>query len=105
MRRSTILLTLLVLVMLGLALAARWRRPLEVHSLSLQSLSHRIDLNTADIAALGLLPGVGPNIAQRIIDYRNAHGHFTKVDDLQNISGIGERTVERIRPYVTCGMK
>lgn len=57
----------------------------------------RIDINTADAAQLQTLNGVGPVTAQRIIDYRNEHGRFSSVDDLLNVSGIGAKTLEKLR--------
>lgn len=60
----------------------------------------RIDLNTADVGALDTLPRIGPAIAQRIIDHRNAHGPFASADDLLAVSGIGAKTVEALRPLV-----
>jgi competence protein ComEA len=51
-----------------------------------------LDLNTATLEQLQTLPGVGPVLAQRILDWRTGHGRFGSVDDLRNVSGIGERT-------------
>lgn len=59
-----------------------------------------VDLNTATVAQLDGLPGVGPVLAQRIIDWRTAHGRFSSVDELTEVSGIGERTLADIRPLV-----
>lgn len=56
-----------------------------------------IDLNTADAAALEELPGVGPAIAQRIVEHREKNGAFTSVDGLLEVSGIGPATLEEIR--------
>ena len=53
----------------------------------------RIDLNSADAAALDALPGVGPVLAARIIAHRQTHGRFTRVRDLLDVSGIGESTL------------
>ena len=59
-----------------------------------------VNINTADSDTLTLLPRVGPTVAARIIEYREANGPFRSVDDLLLVKGIGERTFERLRPYV-----
>ncbi len=60
-----------------------------------------VSLNGADPATLETLPGVGPVLAQRIVEWRTAHGGFTSVDELTEVSGIGEKTFEQLRPLVT----
>jgi competence ComEA-like helix-hairpin-helix protein len=59
-----------------------------------------IDINKADVAALTLLPGIGEARAQAIADYRSRHGPFESPEALTEIRGIGERTVERIAPWL-----
>lgn len=59
-----------------------------------------IDLNTAGLAELDAITGVGPVIAGRIIEHRAAIGRFTSVDQLLDVSGIGPKTLERMRPQV-----
>ena len=63
----------------------------------------KIDINTASSQQLQLLPGVGEVLAQRILDYRTEHGAFTRLEDLMNVSGIGEKRLEQIMPYIKIG--
>lgn len=60
----------------------------------------RIDLNTADVYDLDRLPGIGPAKAEAIAAYRAEHGPFQSVDQLLEVSGIGEATLEALRPYL-----
>jgi competence protein ComEA len=59
----------------------------------------RINLNAASPAELCVLPGLGPMLAQRIVDDRDSRGPFASVDDLDRVSGIGPATVERLREF------
>lgn len=61
----------------------------------------QINLNTADQAALEELPGVGPVTAGAIVAWRTDHGQFSTVEELLEVSGIGEATLEKLRPHVT----
>lgn len=61
----------------------------------------RVSLSSASLADLDELPGVGPVIAQKIVDYRAAHGGFSSVDDLDAIPGIGPARLEQLRDLVS----
>ncbi|MFX4285121.1 helix-hairpin-helix domain-containing protein [Janibacter sp. G349] len=60
-----------------------------------------VNLNTADLATLETLPGVGPVLAQRILDWRTEHGSFTAVEELGEVSGIGDKIYAQLAPEVT----
>lgn len=60
----------------------------------------KVNINTADLATLQTLNGVGPSTAQKIIDYRNANGKFKSIDDLKKISGIGEKTFAKFKDQI-----
>src|SRR5262245_44146300 len=61
----------------------------------------QVNLNTATLDQLETLPGVGPVLAQRIIDYRDQHGAFTSVDQLHQVSGIGDAKFNDLKNRVT----
>ena len=61
----------------------------------------RLNINTADAAALVELPGIGPALAQRIVDYRTAHGDFAAVEELTKVSGIGDAKLMDILDLIT----
>jgi competence protein ComEA len=59
-----------------------------------------VDLNTASASDLDALPGIGPVLAQRVIDWRTTHGAFTSVDELRQISGLGGKKFDALAPLV-----
>lgn len=62
-----------------------------------------VDINRATADELATLPGIGPALARRIVEWRGAHGPFATVDDLEQVPGIGPATVARLRPRVRAG--
>jgi|SRR6201984_982825 competence ComEA-like helix-hairpin-helix protein len=80
---------IVLFVSLGIALAQKSPPP------------QPINLNTATIAQLETLPGIGPNTAKSIVDFRNHSGPFQRVEDLLAIKGISKSRLEKLRPYVT----
>ena len=66
-----------------------------------QKVTFPVNVNTASARELEALPGIGEVLAQRIIDYRNAHGSYSSVDELIRVKGIGEKTLAKLKPYAT----
>jgi competence protein ComEA len=62
-----------------------------------------ININTASLGDLEQLPGIGPVIAQRIIEFREFYGPFTSIDQLDEVTGISPDMVDELRPLVTVG--
>ncbi len=61
----------------------------------------KVNLNRASADELQILPGIGPVLAQRMVDWRKAHGRYRTVDDLQEVKGIGKKRLEQLRPLVS----
>lgn len=61
----------------------------------------KIDLNQATTTELQLLPGVGPTLSKRIVEYRERNGQFEKIEDLMQVQGIGLKIFEQIQDYIT----
>jgi len=99
----------LALIALGILLWQRQKPPLVIEPAGAQTAqwdaalasARQVDINTADAAELERLPGVGPTLAQRIVDYRSTHGQFQFPDDLQQVQGIGPKTYETLREHAT----
>lgn len=66
------------------------------------SLFSLVSLNSATQQELEeRLPGVGEKLAQRIVEYRDQHGGFQSLEELKNVEGIGDKTLEKIKPYLS----
>ena len=72
-----------------------------IPSLSQPAVSARVNINTASVPELDSLPGIGPATAQHIVEYRQAHGPFAKIEDIMGVLGIGQATFEKIRQLIT----
>jgi len=85
-------------ILMGLFLS--FLPPLQAESMSKQE---KINLNSASLAELQKLPKIGAKVAQRIIDYRKAHGKFKKIEEIMKVKGIGEKTFKQIKDLITIG--
>ncbi len=62
-----------------------------------------VNINSASAAQLDELPGIGPKVAQRIVEYRQKNGPFRKVEELMNVKGIGEKSFLKLKPQLSVG--
>lgn len=74
--------------------------PVEIDRLPERVYDYRIDINQATRVEWMQLPGVGPALSERIIEYRDEHGPFQSVEQLDEIKGIGPKTVQKLRPWL-----
>ena len=79
--------------------AAQTQEPASVPAVS----DGRININRASHSELMDLPGIGRILAERIIEYRNAYGPYNRIEDVRNVSGIGERRFDTIKDKITVG--
>jgi competence protein ComEA len=68
---------------------------------SLAASNSLVNINTADQAQLDTLPGIGSSLAQRIIQYREINGPFSAIEDLKDVSGIGDKNFENLKDRIT----
>ena len=62
-----------------------------------------VNLNSASVAQLQTLPGIGASTAQRIVEFRQKNGSFKKIEELMNVKGIGEKSFLKLKPLITIG--
>ena len=89
-----------VAALFGVHALTYWRGGAEASVIESSPVTYRVELNEARRAELLQLPGVGPSLADRILEYRRTSGGFHGVDDLRKVQGIGPTTLERLRPFV-----
>lgn len=75
--------------------------PVSYPSASRSGDGYKININTADLNALESLPGIGPVLAQRILDYRHSHGPFSRPEEIMEVPGIGQATFDKIQDLIT----
>jgi competence protein ComEA len=98
---TRILMVVLLILGAGIAAQADQRGSERTTSAAKASSSGPLNLNTATVAQLEALPGIGKSVAERILQYREKSGGFKKVEDLMNVRGIGEKSFLKLKPLIT----
>jgi len=75
--------------------------PFETRPSPEERISKPVDINEASKEELERLPGIGPTLADRILQYREKHGKFKRIEEIKQVRGIGERTFQRIKSLIT----
>lgn len=98
--------SLVILMLFGAALPAAASPPAHaaiVQQAAPKAAADPVNVNTATAAQFEALPGIGPTMARRIVEHREKHGPFAKLEDLMQVKGIGEKAFLRLRPLLTVG--
>ena len=98
---TRILMVVLLILGAGIAPQADQRGSERTTPAAKASSSGPLNLNTATVAQLEALPGIGKSVAERILQYREKSGGFKKVEDLMNVRGIGEKSFLKLKPLIT----
>lgn len=101
-KREIWILIILIVVLVSLNVVNYIKREnlKNSHSLLVVEGAIQISINEAIAAELEDLPGVGPVLADRIVEYRKAHGGFKKLEELKSVQGIGDKIFQKILPYI-----
>ncbi len=67
---------------------------------SAQEVAGKVNINTATVEQLSLLPGIGTKIAEEIVNFRKANGNFNSPEDLKKVKGVGDKKFEKIKDFV-----
>lgn len=67
---------------------------------SADAATTQVDINRADEAGLQAIPGIGPALARRIVEFREANGPFSRVEDIMKVRGIGEKSFQKIKSFI-----
>ena len=94
-------LTWALILCLGISLAMVPPTAMAQKNSTQLSTSEKVNLNTATVDELQTIPGIGPAMAKRVVEYRTKAGKFTKIEDILNVKGIGEKLFQKMKDRLT----
>jgi competence protein ComEA len=100
-RRRTMSRILVAALVITLGVAAQTQGAQDTPRSATAAAITPLNLNSASVAQLEALPGIGRATAERIVEYRQKNGAFKKAEDLMNVRGIGEKSFLKLKPLVT----
>ncbi|MEO0122566.1 MAG: helix-hairpin-helix domain-containing protein [candidate division WOR-3 bacterium] len=101
-RKEIIILSVLIslLLIINILNYAVWKFNKKSYALIIEEEMRQISINLASEEQLVMLPGIGPALAQRIVEFRENNGEFKKIEDIKKVKGVGEKLFEKIKSYI-----
>ncbi|MGQ9464661.1 MAG: ComEA family DNA-binding protein [bacterium] len=101
-RKETITLIVLISILIAINIVKyiNQQKNYKTYELIIEESMKQISINNADTNDFKALPGIGPVLARRIIEYREKNGGFKTISDLRKVKGIGENLFKRIEPFI-----
>ena len=98
--RSRAILGIALMVLLAMGTVVPLQAASTAKARTQASSDNPVDLNKANVESLATVPGIGKVTAERIVQWREANGPFRRVEDLMKVKGIGDKTFDKLRPYI-----
>jgi len=101
-KKELIILAISICILISLNIVNYIRREHQKqnYTLLVEEIKVQMSINEAAMSELMNLPGIGPSIAQRIVEYREMNGEFKKLEDVKKVKGIGDKLFQKILPYI-----
>ncbi len=101
-KREILVLVILIAVLIALNIVNYVKKEnlKKNYTVLIEEIKVQISINDVDAGELEDLPGIGPSLANRIVEYRNMHGRFKDLENLKNVKGIGNKLFQKILPFI-----